>query len=187
LLNQNSGATSSLDQGQKPKIPYWQVLEEYNRARSEFPDIKEMPLREFARQINVATGSRAYDEGLNDSWLRGAGTLLNRWGIAMLVAALGVIFLVIVFRVTSRSPGSKQQDPSPIQMTPEEVSHASVLGLRGKITFGDIKRCYRERMQEYHPDKVSSLGPKLREVAEAEAQKINAAYEFFTRKYGPSA
>jgi DnaJ-domain-containing protein 1 len=42
-------------------------------------------------------------------------------------------------------------------------------------------------MQEYHPDKVSSLGPKLREVAEAEAQKINAAYEFFTRKYGPSA
>jgi DnaJ-domain-containing protein 1 len=72
-------------------------------------------------------------------------------------------------------------------MTPEEVSHARVLGLRGKITFGDIKRCYRERMQEYHPDKVSSLGPKLREVAEAEAQKINAAYEFFTRKYGPSA
>ena len=72
-------------------------------------------------------------------------------------------------------------------ISPEEVAHARVLGLSGKITFDDIKRCYRERMQEYHPDKVSSLGPKLREVAESEAKKINAAYEFFTIKYRPSA
>ena len=83
--------------------------------------------------------------------------------------------------------GPQPQSGKPLHINPEEVSHARVLGLRGKITFSDIKRSYRERMQEYHPDKVSSLGPKLREVAEAEAKKINAAYEFFTRKYGPSA
>ena len=38
-------------------------------------------------------------------------------------------------------------------------------------------------MREYHPDKVVALGPKLRELAENETKKINAAYEFFTDKY----
>ena len=38
-------------------------------------------------------------------------------------------------------------------------------------------------MMEYHPDRVAALGPKLREVAEHETKKINAAYEFFTAKY----
>jgi hypothetical protein len=87
LLNKSSGA----------KIPYWQVLEEYNRARSELPEIKDMSLPEFARQMNEITGSSAYDEGLNGSWLRRAGTFLNRWGILMLLAALGLIFLVIIW------------------------------------------------------------------------------------------
>ena len=58
---------------------------------------------------------------------------------------------------------------------------------RGRITFDDVKRCYRERMQEYHPDKVNSLGQKLRELADSEAKKINVAYEFFRRKYHPNA
>jgi hypothetical protein len=90
-----------------------------------------------------------------------------------------------VLRNKSRYSNTREQH-APMQITAEEVSHASVLGLRGKITFREIKRSYRKRMQEYHPDKVSSLGPKLREVAETEAKKINLAYEFFTRKYGSS-
>jgi hypothetical protein len=71
---------------------------------------------------------------------------------------------------------------STASITEEELSHARVLGLRSKVTLDDIKRCYRERMQEYHPDKVSSLGQKLRELADAEAKKINLAYEFFNVK-----
>jgi hypothetical protein len=65
----------------------------------------------------------------------------------------------------------------------DETAHARVLGLRGRVTFTDIKRHYRERMLEYHPDRVAALGPKLREVAEHETKKINAAYEFFTARY----
>jgi hypothetical protein len=84
-------------------------------------------------------------------------------------------------------PQSPPRRGSSIHLSEEEISHARVLGLRGKITFDDIRKCYRERMQEYHPDKVSSLGPKLRDLADAEAKKINAAYEFFTRKYRRNA
>jgi DnaJ-domain-containing protein 1 len=64
----------------------------------------------------------------------------------------------------------------------EEI-HGCVLGLCGKVTFADIKRQYYQRITEYHPDKVASLGPKLREVADEETKKINAAYEFFRAKY----
>jgi hypothetical protein len=64
-----------------------------------------------------------------------------------------------------------------------EALHGRVLGLHGQVTMSDIKRHYRERMMEYHPDRVAALGPKLREVAEHETKQINAAYEFFTKKY----
>jgi hypothetical protein len=78
---------------------------------------------------------------------------------------------------------NNRQSQPPEEPVSDEISHARVLGLRGKVTFADIKRHYRERMLEYHPDKVAALGPKLRELAESESKKINAAYEFFTAKY----
>ena len=95
---------------------------------------------------------------------------------------------------------SSEQDPSSSQSdseedftdddsatqsdVPSEKYHASILGLRGRVTFTDIKRAYRQRMTEYHPDKVAALGPKLRDLAEAESKRINAAYEYFCERYG---
>jgi hypothetical protein len=76
-----------------------------------------------------------------------------------------------------------QSTPPAAETIPDEIIHARVLGLRGRVTLADIKRHYRERMMEYHPDKVASLGHKLREVAEDETKRINAAYEFFRAKY----
>lgn len=65
----------------------------------------------------------------------------------------------------------------------DEIIHARTLELYGGYTFADIKRHYRKRMLEYHPDRVAALGPKLREVAESETKRINDAYAFFVRKY----
>jgi hypothetical protein len=66
----------------------------------------------------------------------------------------------------------------------DEQRHATVLGLAGQVTLADIRRRYLELIKEYHPDRVASLGHKLRELAEAESKKINAAYEYFNGKYG---
>ena len=85
----------------------------------------------------------------------------------------------------ARANGPSQ--PPPTEPVSDEVLHARILGLRGRVTFADIKRHYRERMMEYHPDRVAALGPKLREVAEQETKKINAAYEFFTAKYASNS
>jgi hypothetical protein len=63
---------------------------------------------------------------------------------------------------------------------PPLATHAtdpwSILGIRPGSPADDIKRAYRERMRQYHPDKVASLGIELRELAERKAKEINEAY-----------
>ncbi|MCD4547541.1 J domain-containing protein [Burkholderia pseudomallei] len=40
----------------------------------------------------------------------------------------------------------------------------------------EIKVAYRRLMAQYHPDKVSSLGRELRELAEAKSKAVTQAY-----------
>lgn len=40
----------------------------------------------------------------------------------------------------------------------------------------DIRVAYKKKISEYHPDKVENLGAKIRQVAEEETRRINAAY-----------
>lgn len=42
----------------------------------------------------------------------------------------------------------------------------------------------RRLIQQYHPDKVAALGPKLRVVAEAEGKRINVAYDLLRKAKG---
>ncbi|MEL0169193.1 MAG: J domain-containing protein [Pseudomonadaceae bacterium] len=50
-----------------------------------------------------------------------------------------------------------------------------LLGLPLGATGSEIKSAYRKKMMEYHPDKVSSLGNKLKALAEYETKKLNYA------------
>lgn len=58
-----------------------------------------------------------------------------------------------------------------------------ILGLSGNICKQDIKNAYRKAINEYHPDKVASLGPELRALAEKKAKEINGAYQFLKKRY----
>ena len=40
-----------------------------------------------------------------------------------------------------------------------------------------ITAAYRQRISQYHPDKVSQMGPEIRALAEQKSKEINAAYE----------
>lgn len=42
---------------------------------------------------------------------------------------------------------------------------------------GEIKKAYRQKSRQYHPDLVGNLGPKLQRVAKREMALINRAYE----------
>ena len=64
---------------------------------------------------------------------------------------------------------------------------AEALGLSGRCTMKEVHRIYRQRIAEYHPDKVAHLGPKLRAVAETESKRLNIAYQYFQERYGQKA
>jgi len=51
-----------------------------------------------------------------------------------------------------------------------------ILNIDKSSSPADIKKGYRSKIREYHPDKVSKLGDKLSKVAEEETKKINIAY-----------
>ena len=82
-------------------------------------------------------------------------------------------------RDQGRSQSRPQQPP-----VRDAKYYGAVLGLRGSVTFEDVKRRYRELVVQYHPDKVNHLGPKLRHVAEEEMKDINEAFAFFEKRYG---
>ena len=52
-------------------------------------------------------------------------------------------------------------------------------------TWEQIRKTRNELLIQYHPDKVAAMGPKLREVAEVETKKINAAFDQLERKLRP--
>ena len=66
----------------------------------------------------------------------------------------------------------------------DEMYYGRILGLRGRVSAGDVRNRYRELAAQYHPDKVNHLGPKLKEVAGREMQEINEAIDYFKKRYG---
>jgi len=50
------------------------------------------------------------------------------------------------------------------------------LGILESASVEEIKTAYRVLVAQYHPDKVASLGPELRELAERKTVEINTAY-----------
>jgi DnaJ like chaperone protein len=52
----------------------------------------------------------------------------------------------------------------------------SVLGVPRGASAEALAQAYRERLKEYHPDRVAALGPELRELAHRKTLDIQRAY-----------
>ena len=65
----------------------------------------------------------------------------------------------------------------------QEEQFASTLGLSGKVTKNTIKKAYRQKTKEYHPDRVRTMGKDIQELASLRMREINEAYEYFEDKY----
>jgi hypothetical protein len=51
-----------------------------------------------------------------------------------------------------------------------------VLGVSPTATSEEIGRSYREKIRQYHPDRLHGLGAELLELAERRSKEINSAY-----------
>lgn len=58
----------------------------------------------------------------------------------------------------------------------ERFDARKVLGVSGEASREEIRAAYRERMKEYHPDKVAHLGEDLQKLALEKSQQIQRAY-----------
>ena len=67
--------------------------------------------------------------------------------------------------------------------TVSEEQYYAVLGLQPGADFVTIKKTYRKLSMQYHPDKVAHLGEEFKAVAEEKMKEINAAYDFFKKKF----
>jgi DnaJ-domain-containing protein 1 len=64
-------------------------------------------------------------------------------------------------------------------LSPEEV-----LGLKVNepFTMGELKKRYFELLKQNHPDRVNSMGPDFKKLAEKNTKQINEAYEKLKKK-----
>ena len=73
---------------------------------------------------------------------------------------------------------------NPGSQTSPVARSARMLRLNGKLTKKEIKKHYREMLMQYHPDKVATLGPEIRELAERKTKELNEAYEVLEKHFG---
>jgi DnaJ-domain-containing protein 1 len=68
------------------------------------------------------------------------------------------------------------------EMRMDLVSACRILQINSNATIDEIKTAYKNRIKEYHPDKVANLGNEIKVLAEKKTQEINRAYEFLKKE-----
>lgn len=89
--------------------------------------------------------------------------------------------LSVVFAEAKPENGAKQNEQS-VNVTLGDAYQLFQTD-RGSA-WEEIEFTRRKLIQQYHPDKVAALGPKLRELAELEAKRINVAFDLLRKERG---
>ena len=92
--------------------------------------------------------------------------------LLLLLVALAIVWLrrVLLPAPRQRAADGAARDPHAILGVPRGASHDAVT------------QAYHERMKEYHPDRVASLGAELQDLAHRKTLDIQRAYAELTRR-----
>lgn len=96
-----------------------------------------------------------------------------------LLAVIAAFWWARDFRMRMRTAsGPRPERPS--AAPPKSWDPYAVLGIPRDSSRAEITRAYRERMKQYHPDRVDDLGEELKSVAHEKTLEIQRAYRELT-------
>lgn len=72
---------------------------------------------------------------------------------------------------------NKNQSANTKQTNTNKKNPYKILGIRTNATKDEIQAAYRQKVKQYHPDKVSHLGEELQKVANEKFIEIKNAYD----------
>ena len=105
--------------------------------------------------------------------------------VKYVIGLIGLGYLVLTairyFRILSGEANPKTSRETDIAQ--REERYCKILGLRGKVTNEEIKKAYRKRIAEYHPDKVQRMAPEIRDLAQKRTAELTEAYAYLKEKY----
>lgn len=93
-----------------------------------------------------------------------------------LLLLIAAVWVAVKLYLYLRAPVRKRRPA----VAPRSSAH-EVLGVAPGASSDEIRRAYREKAVQYHPDRVSGLAPELQEMAERRMKEINAAYRELCR------
>ncbi len=83
-------------------------------------------------------------------------------------------------------PDAQENQTESVRFTPDVLDALETLHLTKSASREDVMKRYKMLVQQYLPDKVSSLGPEMSEIAQKKTLQLHAAYEvvmgFFDRR-----
>ncbi|MCK5542465.1 MAG: DnaJ domain-containing protein [Desulfobacterales bacterium] len=112
---------------------------------------------------------------LDDTFIIGIIIYLIRYGKLPYFKNFSRIFYS--FKKTSENFTRNNQESPNINKSPYEI-----LGIKGNASKKEIQKAYKEKVKQYHPDKVAHLGKELQKIANEKFIEINNAYEFLIQK-----
>lgn len=112
---------------------------------------------------------------------------LSKQEIFVVICALFFGFGLVRLLLTSKEEdeASESYGKHPYDFAEEKKSESwfEILEVDSMATLEEIKLAYKKKISQYHPDKVSALGPEFTPIAEKKTKQINAAYDEAIRRF----
>jgi len=108
--------------------------------------------------------------------------MTNSIGLLIVYFIAGYIVVSFIFSVMKIKKSNTDTNNKETQEEKETNNYTKkewyqILEIEKTSTIEEIKKAYRNKMKEYHPDRVAGLGKEFSKLAEEKSKEINMAYE----------